>query len=118
MLDYPIADNHLEKLFKKISDSQYAVALSLELPLHSVLTLHKSKGLEFEQIIIFFEDYKIFNKPIDMRNHYVACTRAKSKLIIIDTNHADSAAVKVKLNELFANVDCREFISKYSTSDS
>lgn len=47
------------------------------------MTLHSSKGLEYDQVIIFASDYNLENKE-DINNHYVAVTRAKSKLIIIN----------------------------------
>ena len=45
------------------------------------MTFHSSKGLEYEQVIIFGEDYSEIESKI--YNHYVAVTRAKEKLIIV-----------------------------------
>ena len=46
------------------------------------MTFHSSKGLQFDQVIIFVEDYNLRDE-ISFYNHYVATTRAKSKLIFI-----------------------------------
>ena len=46
------------------------------------ITFHSSKGLEFEQIILFVSDYMLSNTE-DIYNYYVATTRAKSKLIMV-----------------------------------
>lgn len=46
---------------------------------------HSSKGLEFEQVIMFVSDYRLSSEQ-DIYNHYVAVTRAKSKLIMVYIN--------------------------------
>ena len=38
--------------------------------------------MEFDQVILFAEDYKL-NQSDTIYNHYVAATRAKEKLIIV-----------------------------------
>ena len=46
------------------------------------MTFHSSKGLEFDQVILFAEDYDL-SKEDSIYNHYVAATRAKERLIIV-----------------------------------
>ena len=46
------------------------------------MTFHSSKGLEFDQVVLFAEDYKLSN-PDSTYNHYVAATRAKERLVIV-----------------------------------
>ena len=46
------------------------------------MTFHSSKGLEFNQVVLFAEDYN-FYYPDSIYNHYVAATRAKERLIIV-----------------------------------
>jgi superfamily I DNA/RNA helicase len=107
-------DTHLNKLLKTITDPQYVVSLAEELPLHSTMTLFKSKGLEFEQAIIFFEDYAHKGNITEehLSNHYVACTRAKRRLIIVSTQHSDSGAFVKKLkDELMANIDLKDLLT-------
>lgn len=47
----------------------------------TVSTIHKSKGWEFDQVIIILNDYNFYNEN-DKRTLYVGMTRAKEKLII------------------------------------
>ncbi|ETS93187.1 ATP-dependent helicase [Veillonella sp. AS16] len=54
-----------------------------------VMTIHAAKGLEYEQIILFADDFD-FTSPENRELHYVASTRAKSKLIIIAYNDWNS----------------------------
>lgn len=49
------------------------------------MTCHAVKGLQFDQVIIFAEDFS-FNYNGDLHKYYVAVTRAKNQLIIIDTS--------------------------------
>lgn len=114
-LDYPTMPQHIESLFETVIDPQYAVALNLEKPKHCTLTLHSSKGLEFDQVILFIEDYA-FNGAVNdehINNHYVACTRAKSKLLIVDTGSYDANAARREIISLFqeANVTCSSLIT-------
>lgn len=53
-------------------------------------TIHSSKGLEYDIVHVYGVNTKAFNptKNEDEQNcYYVACTRAKSKLIIHDSNY-------------------------------
>lgn len=107
-LGYPTMPQHIECLFETVIDPKYAVALNPEKPKHCTLTLHSSKGLEFDQVILFIEDYSHSGAVNDehINNHYVACTRAKLKLIIVDTRTNDAHAARSKIISLFqeANV--------------
>lgn len=106
-LGYTTMPQHIESLFETVVDSKYAVALNPEKPKHCTLTLHSSKGLEFDQVVIFIEDY-VHNGAINnahINNHYVACTRAKSKLIIVDTETNDANAAKHKIKSLFGDAN-------------
>jgi hypothetical protein len=114
-LGYEVAVPHLEKLFETISDTKYAVALNPEKPLHCTLTMHSSKGLEFQQVILFIEDYAFYgNVNADhINNHYVACTRAEEKLIIVDTQSSDANAARKKICELIraGNIEPKDLIT-------
>ena len=44
--------------------------------------VHTLKGLEFDQVILFAEDYNLYYED-SIYNHYVAATRAKDRLIIV-----------------------------------
>ena len=114
-LGYDVVESHVDKLYQTASDEKYAVAFSLEKPLHCTLTLHSSKGLEFEQVILFIEDYAFFGTITKdhINNHYVACTRARSKLIIVDTGTLDAVTVKENMACKFktANVEPKQLIT-------
>lgn len=114
-LGYPTMPQHIQKLFETAIDPQYAVALNPEKPKHCTLTLHSSKGLEFDQVILFIEDYAFRGTVSDehINNHYVACTRAKSKLIVVDTKTNDANAARQKVRSLFreANVPFSSLIT-------
>jgi len=100
-LGYVTTADHIGKLYDTVRDSKYAVALNPIKPQHCTLTLHSSKGLEFEQVILFIEDYafcgNVGNDHIN--NHYVACTRAEKRLIIVDTQSQDANAARSMIIE-------------------
>ena len=102
-LGYVTSDQHIGKLYETATDNRYAIALNQEKPQHCALTLHSSKGLEFEQVLLFIEDYAHFGEvnADHINNHYVACTRAISKLIIITTGTQDSKSASQKINAMF-----------------
>lgn len=82
VIDVEVLNEDFERLYKTISDEQYYPAFYVDEIQNISITLHSSKGLEFEQVILFASDYNL--KYVDnIYNHYVACTRAKVKLIIV-----------------------------------
>lgn len=88
-LGYQTSASHLSKLYKTVSDSSFHVAFNADNYKNIAITFHSSKGLEFDQVIIFAEDYDL-SKKTDIFNHYVAVTRAKTKLIIISKHNFSS----------------------------
>lgn len=62
--------------------------------------LYSSKGLEFEQVVLFVSDYRLANEE-DIYNHYVAATRAKTKLILVYINNDWNAGqFRKNINEI------------------
>lgn len=100
-LGYVTHSEHIDKLFSTISESIYQVAFELDKYQNISLTFHSSKGLEFDQVIVFAEDYKL-DELNGLYNHYVASTRGKTKLIIIDTHNHKSIWFKRSLEEILA----------------
>ncbi|MFR5877094.1 MAG: UvrD-helicase domain-containing protein [Eubacterium sp.] len=100
-LGYVTKDEHLKKLFETVTDEKYHVAFESEKYRHIAITLHSSKGLEFEQVIVFAEDYHLSDVS-GLCNHYVAVTRAKSKLIIVKLNNSDANCFQGNLVKIFA----------------
>lgn len=79
---YETNTHHCEKLYETICNKCYHPAFSIDKLKHIAITFHSSKGLEFDQVIVFVSDYSLSNEQ-DIYNHYVAVTRAKSKLIMV-----------------------------------
>lgn len=100
-LGYGTRADHLKKLFRTISDTSFHVAFEPEKYKHIAITFHSSKGLEFEQVIAFAEDYRLSDMP-SIYNHYVAVTRAKSKLIIVKLNNYNANCFQTNLTKIFS----------------
>ena len=99
-LGYETREEDLKKLYQTISDKKYYPAYDTESFKHIAITFHSSKGLEFEQVIVFAEDYRLSDMP-SIYNHYVAVTRAKSKLIIVKSTDYNANCFQVNLQKLF-----------------
>lgn len=65
------------------------------------ITFHSSKGLEFDQVILFAEDYSL-NDMSSIYNHYVAITRAKHKVVIVKLNKYYANCFQYNLARIFA----------------
>ncbi len=100
-LGYATKGEHLKKLFETITDEKYFVAFEPEKYQHVAITFHSSKGLEFEQVIVFAEDYRLSDVS-SLCNHYVAVTRAKSKLIIVKLSNYYANCFQTNLAKIFA----------------
>ena len=100
-LGYATKNEHLKKLFKTVIDKRYHVAFEPGKYNHISITFHSSKGLEFEQVIVFAEDYCLSDVS-SLCNHYVAVTRAKSKLIIVKQDNNKANCFQVNLKKIFA----------------
>lgn len=100
-LGYDTRPEHTYKLFKTICDSIYHVAFEQDKYKHIATTFHSSKGLEFEQVIVFAEDYRLADMP-SIYNHYLAATRAKSKLIIVKLNNYNASCFQNNLQKIFS----------------
>lgn len=79
---YEVNEEHVRAMISTIVNVEYHPAFHMDELSHVAITFHSSKGLEFEQVIVFANDYAL-NKPDSIYNHYVAVTRARSKLIIV-----------------------------------
>lgn len=98
---YDTRSDHIKKLFKTISDTSFYVAFEADKYHHIAITFHSSKGLEFEQVIVFAEDYRLSDMP-RIYNHYVVVTRAKSKLIIVKLNNYNANCFQHNLQKIFS----------------
>lgn len=100
-LGYDTRKDHLKKLFLTITEKEFHVAFEPDKYQHIAITFHSAKGLEFEQVIIFAEDYRLSDMP-SIYNHYVAVTRAKSKLIIVKLNNYNANCFQRNLTRIFS----------------
>ena len=83
-------------LIKTISDSENKIAFYNINNKNQSMTLHSSKGKEFQQVVIFAEDFnQADTSPECLNLLYVAITRAKNKLIIITPNFDNNFMTKV-----------------------
>lgn len=90
-LGYNTKEEHCQKVYETICDSKFHPAFKMDELKRIAITFHSSKGLEFEQVILFVSDYRLASEA-DIYNHYVAATRAKEKLLLVYINDDRNAA--------------------------
>lgn len=100
-LGYSTRKEHIQKLYNTIVNTEFHVAFEPENYPNIAITFHSSKGLEFDQVIVFAEDYHLSNEE-SIYNHYVAVTRAESKLIIVKIENNASKQFQRNLSRLFS----------------
>ena len=99
-LGYEARTDHLRKLFSTINEEKYHVAFDSDKYQNIAITFHSSKGLEFDQVILFTSDYDLTNE-VDIYNHYVAVTRAKEKVVIVHLSDSKAKKFEKSLSEIF-----------------
>lgn len=97
---YETQPSHLTKLFSTINDKKYHAAFDTENYQNIAITFHSSKGLEFDQVILFAGDYDLSDAS-GIYNHYVAVTRAKGKVIIVKFPDYCSNKFECGLSKIF-----------------
>lgn len=100
-LGYSTREDHIEKLYTTVNDKRYHVAFDTEQYQNIAITFHSSKGLEFDQVILFAEDYTLEDNS-SIYNHYVAVTRAKHKVIIVKSNIYCANCFQRNLSTIFS----------------
>lgn len=75
------AEIHL--LFDTINDDKYFATYNQKIYKHTSNTIHSSKGLAFDQIIIHASDYDLTKKE-ESYLHYVAISRPRNRLLILN----------------------------------
>ncbi|WP_288549718.1 ATP-dependent helicase [uncultured Bifidobacterium sp.] len=98
---YKTHSKHLDKLLSTISNKKYHTAFNTDKYQNIALTFHSSKGLEFDQVILFARDYDLSTMN-GIYNHYVAATRAKDKLVIVKSFDYCSNRFEDNLTKIFA----------------
>lgn len=111
-LGYETRTSHIKKLLLTITDLRYHAAFNPDQFQNIAITFHSSKGLEFDQVILFAEDYNL-NDISSIYNHYVAVTRAKSKVIIVKLNRYNANCFQQNLSKIFAqsNLQISDLVS-------
>ncbi len=105
-LGYGTRPEHLRKLYQTVTDAKYHVAFDADQYQNISITFHSSKGLEFEQVILFAQDYNLADSS-SVFNHYVAVTRAKSKVVIVKLNNFNANRFQDNLSRIFGQSDLR-----------
>ena len=85
-VDIPLPNSNTRKVYESISYSSFALSIFSESQIERYLTIHKSKGEEYNNVFLVDEnlDYLLdFDiKSEEHRIRYVAMSRAREKLII------------------------------------
>lgn len=89
---YSSREKDTRKMIETINNEEYHAAFNMEELSHVSITFHSSKGLEFDQVIVFSNDYQLKEEK-EIYNHYVAVTRAKLKLIIVKIEDINNSKV-------------------------
>ncbi|MDL2216057.1 ATP-dependent helicase [Oscillospiraceae bacterium OttesenSCG-928-G22] len=100
-LGYVTRPDHLAKLYRTVSEESFHVAFEPDKYQHVAITFHSSKGLEFDQVVVFAGDYRLSDMA-SIYNHYVSVTRAKSKLVIVKLNDYNANCFQTNLSRLFS----------------
>lgn len=81
-LNYDLNNDEKDAIITTISNEYYSIAYEESSFNHVVTTIHSVKGLEYDEVIIFADNYNL-NQNNDKSNHYVSITRAKEKIIVV-----------------------------------
>lgn len=93
VLNINLTEKEIEK-FKESLQPVWSKHFQNEEPRRQILTIHGSKGLEFDHVFIDADSF-YFREKFRKRNHYVAITRAKESLTI-NLNSAYESKLKNK----------------------
>lgn len=77
--------NEIRVLYETVNDEKYIPTYNQDLYKLTAGTIHSSKGLEFEQVIINAQDYDM-TRDGKLFLHYVAISRPEERLLIIAQN--------------------------------
>lgn len=98
-LGYSTTQDHIRSMINTIMHDEYYPAFHMDDIPNVAITFHASKGLEYEQVIVFANDYTLSDET-SIYNHYVAVTRAKERLIIVRLKDVNDWAGRQFCNNL------------------
>ena len=76
-LGYDTKEDHCQKVYETICDSKFHPAFNMDELKRIAITFHSSKGLEFEQVILFVSDYRLATETVK-RDERTAGSAAKA----------------------------------------
>ena len=98
LLKISLSDETINEVVHKLEDEKYKYAYYVCDRNNRIMTIHSSKGLEAENVVIVLESYRIDD---EFKNKlFVAVTRAKENVYI---NYTDKFAGKDFINQLLNN---------------
>ncbi|WP_338653515.1 ATP-dependent helicase [Sporosarcina psychrophila] len=99
MFEFSISEEEIAKLTETITNPAFEICFVRNESKFKVMTVFGAKGLEFDQVVAFGREYNLYDE--ERRNsHYVAVTRAKEKMIIInETDRYIQELAKVFVNQ-------------------
>ena len=80
-----INEDFYSKLEETLNNKLFHYGFNIDQYKNVVMTIHGAKGLEYDQVILFADEFD-FDSHENRELHYVAATRAKSRLVIIGYN--------------------------------
>lgn len=75
-LGYDAKEEHCKKVYETICDPKFHAAFNMDELKRIAITFHSSKGLEFEQVVLFVSDYRLSS---DLRRFYMVKRKLKEK---------------------------------------
>ena len=113
-------------LYDVVTDEKYIPTYNISSYNHIITTIHASKGLEFEQVVIQSKDYNL-NVEEDLYLHYVAVSRPKEKLLVLiqcpeqikyinsikaNISKCNDLHIALNINNIINGVNSEEFANK------
>jgi len=116
LMECEVEDENIERVLSTVLNESNALAFYNNDNNNQVLTIHKSKGKEFDLIFLFSSDFSNITNGDGLNNLYVAMTRAKSQLIVFNT--ANSSLMQFVNNQISSvGGECKNFYSTVSTDE-
>ena len=85
-INWLLSETEIDYIVEKIKNENFKDYYNLYEKEKIVMTIHISKGLQFDNILIHKKDFYNRRGELEKEKFYVASTRAKKKLFIIGDN--------------------------------
>lgn len=113
-------ENEIKVLYSVVNDPKYVATYNPNNYKNVVTTIHASKGLEYNQVIIIAENYNL-NLEDDQYLHYVAVSRPEERLLVLFINREKHPYIATldsninKVNLIGFNITRRDIIFEENT---